>query len=112
MLVAAIHVLTLSAVATAILYSAVLLRLLALRNAAALPAHFNFKEVPNTRGATAVITARDEADSIGACLRSILADAAVERVIVVDDHSTDATGELAKKEAEADARVWVLSAPD
>ncbi len=106
----AVHVLTLSAMATAILYAAVLLRLLALRNAAALPGPF--KEAPNTRGATVVIAARDEAESIVECLRSILADAAVERVIVVDDHSTDATAELAGKEAEADARVWVLSAPD
>lgn len=104
----AVHVLTLSALATAILYAAVLLRLRALRSAAVLPRPF--KEAPKTRGATVVIAARDEAKSIVDCLRSILADAAVERVIVVDDHSTDATAELARKEA--DARVWVLSPPD
>ncbi len=107
---ATIHVLTLSALAAAILYAAVLLRLWALRGAAVLPGPF--EEAPKTRGATVVIAARDEAESVVECLRSILADAGVEQVIVVDDHSTDGTAELARKEAGADARVRVLSAPD
>jgi glycosyltransferase involved in cell wall biosynthesis len=98
------------ALATAILNAAVLFRLRALPSTAVLPGPFD--EAPNARGATVVIAARDEAESIVECLRSILADAAVERVIVVDDHSTDATAEFASKEASADARVRLLSAPD
>jgi chlorobactene glucosyltransferase len=59
-----------------------------------------------------VIPARDEARNIERCLRSVLATThpAVE-VIVVDDHSHDGTGGLARAVAESDARVRVIVPP-
>ncbi len=52
--------------------------------------------------------ARDEADSIAACLRSLLAQdyAGPLRVILVDDRSSDGTGAIAR--AVADPRLHVL----
>ncbi|HUX34911.1 MAG TPA: glycosyltransferase family 2 protein, partial [Gemmatimonadaceae bacterium] len=57
-----------------------------------------------------VIPARDEARNIERCLRSVLATTHpwVE-VIVVDDHSRDGTGGLARAIAESDARVRVIA---
>lgn len=59
-----------------------------------------------------IVPARDEARNIADCLRSILATAhpAVE-VLVVDDHSADGTGALARDIAARDPRVRVLDAP-
>ena len=66
-----------------------------------------------------IIPARNEARNIGSCLRSVLGSQypALE-VLVVDDHSTDGTGELARTIAADDAarhdgrmRVRVLEAP-
>lgn len=66
-----------------------------------------------------IIPARNEARNIGPCLRSVLGSQypALE-VLVVDDHSTDGTGELARTIAADDAarhdgrmRVRVLEAP-
>jgi len=53
-----------------------------------------------------VIPARDEADRIGPVLRALAVDPDVHEVLVVDDHSTDTTAELA---GELGARV--LTAP-
>lgn len=59
-----------------------------------------------------VIPARDEARNIERCLRSVLATTHPEvEVIVVDDHSSDGTGGIARAIAESDARVRVI-APD
>jgi chlorobactene glucosyltransferase len=57
-----------------------------------------------------VIPARNEARNIERCLRSVLATThpAVE-VIVVDDHSADGTGGLARAVGEDDARVRVIT---
>ncbi len=59
---------------------------------------------------TAVIPARDEADVIGANLASLLAQdyGGPFCVIVVDDHSNDATSDIARA---AGSRVTVLRAP-
>jgi len=59
-----------------------------------------------------VIPARDEARNIERCLRSVLATShpALE-VIVVDDHSSDGTGGLARAVAESDVRVRVIVPP-
>ena len=60
-----------------------------------------------------IVPARNEARNIEACMRSILASRwpALE-LIVVNDHSTDGTGEIARRLAASDARVRVLDAPD
>ena len=56
-----------------------------------------------------VIPARNEAHNIERCIRSVLATAypAVE-VIVVDDHSTDGTGDIARSIAATDKRLKVV----
>jgi chlorobactene glucosyltransferase len=60
-----------------------------------------------------VIPARNEARNIERCLRSVLtATYANLEVIVVDDHSTDGTGDLARAIAAGDPRVRVIANPD
>ena len=59
-----------------------------------------------------IVPARDEARNIGECLRSILTTTYPRaEVIVVDDHSTDGTGDIARTIAATDPRVRVLSPP-
>ena len=60
-----------------------------------------------------IVPARNEARNIDACVRSILATTwpAIE-VIVVDDHSSDGTGEIARHVATKDPRVNVIDNPD
>ena len=60
-----------------------------------------------------VIPARNEARNIEACVRSVLAaDYPRLEVIVVDDHSTDGTGDLVRRMAEQDPRLRLVPAPD
>ena len=68
---------------------------------------------PDAPRVAVVIPARDEARNIGDCVRSVLATGypALE-VIVVDDHSHDATGAIARELAAADPRLRVLANPD
>jgi chlorobactene glucosyltransferase len=63
--------------------------------------------------ASVIVPARNEARNIGDCLRAILASTypALE-VIVVDDHSTDATRAIAEDVAASDPRVHVVANPD
>ena len=58
---------------------------------------------------TVVIPARDEARNIERCLRSVVTSRypALD-VIVVDDHSTDGTGDIARAAARGDPRVRVI----
>lgn len=58
-----------------------------------------------------VVPARDEAAGIGACVASLLAQdyPGKLRVIVVDDGSTDGTGDLARAAAGGDARLTVIA---
>jgi len=59
-----------------------------------------------------IVPARDERRNIERCVGSILSTTypAVE-VIVVDDHSTDGTGDLARRMASADPRLRVIENP-
>src|SRR5688572_14084524 len=61
---------------------------------------------------TIVIPARDEAHNIARCLRSAMANhyPALE-IIVVDDHSTDGTGDFARVTAGNDSRVRIIVPP-
>ena len=59
-----------------------------------------------------VIPARNEEYDIAPALRSILKQEGVDlEVIVVDDHSTDRTGEIVDRIAQSDPRVTVLHGP-
>lgn len=66
-----------------------------------------------------IIPARNEAHNIARCLTSVLSTTyPMMEVIVVDDHSTDGTGEIARRIANADvvngfgfSRVRVMDAP-
>jgi chlorobactene glucosyltransferase len=61
---------------------------------------------------TVIIPARDERRNIAACVRSVLSSTypALE-VVVVDDHSTDGTGALAREAGAGDRRLCVLEPP-
>jgi glycosyltransferase involved in cell wall biosynthesis len=59
---------------------------------------------------TALIPARNEAPTIAVALESALATGA-RRVIVVDDHSTDATPDIVEALAANDERIQLLRAP-
>lgn len=60
-----------------------------------------------------VLPARNEAIHIAACIRSIRASTWPDlELIVVDDHSTDGTGVLAREAAADDPRVKIVNAPD
>lgn len=60
-----------------------------------------------------IIPARNERRNIERCVRSVLTAAYPSfEVIVVDDHSTDGTGDVARAIAAEDARVRVVSAED
>jgi hypothetical protein len=59
-----------------------------------------------------VIPARNEAHNLAACLAAVgAAGDAVREILVVDDHSEDATAAIAAEAAGRDARVRVLRAP-
>ncbi|HET7849300.1 MAG TPA: glycosyltransferase [Pseudolabrys sp.] len=61
-----------------------------------------------------IVPARDEAENIGACLKTLVAQdypAASLRILVVDDHSGDATAAIAARLAESRPHVTVLRSP-
>jgi chlorobactene glucosyltransferase len=69
---------------------------------------------PTAPSVTIVIPVRDEAGNIGPCLRCALEQdypAAQLKVVVVDDHSCDATMALAAQAARADPRVTLMRSP-
>jgi chlorobactene glucosyltransferase len=60
-----------------------------------------------------IIPARNEARNIERCVRSVLSTRYPSlEAIVVDDHSTDGTGALARAIGEIDARLRVIAAPE
>ncbi|MEO7367646.1 MAG: glycosyltransferase, partial [Gemmatimonadaceae bacterium] len=60
-----------------------------------------------------VIPARDEARNIERCVRSVLMSTYPKlEVIVVDDHSSDGTGDIARSIASSDARLNVIDNED
>jgi chlorobactene glucosyltransferase len=62
---------------------------------------------------TVIIPARDEEQDIGAALQSVLDQQDVDlEIIVVNDHSSDRTGEIADAMAAADRRLRVMHNPD
>jgi chlorobactene glucosyltransferase len=62
---------------------------------------------------TVIVPARDEARSIGRCVRSILDNRYPHlELIVVDDHSTDGTAEVARAAAAGDPRLTIVANPD
>lgn len=72
------------------------------------PAHIS-GEAPSL---SVIVPARNEARHIGACVRSILSTNYPQlSVIVVDDHSTDGTAELARTESAGDTRLTVTRPP-
>lgn len=60
---------------------------------------------------SAVIAARDEGKTLLACLQSVLEQDGVSQVVLVDDHSSDNTLDLAQDLARSNPRLLVLSAP-
>ena len=76
---------------------------------------FVLRAPPRPRGRPSVailIPARDEAERIGACLDAALASEGVDfEVIVLDDHSSDATAEIVRARAARDPRLRLAEAP-
>lgn len=77
-----------------------------------------FYRVPRKTGGTGrpavsvLIPARDEQRSIGACIEAALASEGVDlEVVVMDDHSRDATPEIVRALAERDPRLRLETAP-
>lgn len=68
---------------------------------------------PNAPTLSVIVPARNEAVNIARCVTSLLRSTypALE-VIVVDDHSTDDTGRLAREAGGTDARLRVVTVPD
>lgn len=63
---------------------------------------------PGPERVSVLLPVRDEAGRVAACLRSVLAQAGVAEVLVLDDGSTDGTAAVAVATAGADPRVQVL----
>jgi hypothetical protein len=60
-----------------------------------------------------IIPARNEEEDLASCLNSILQQEGVDlEIIVVNDHSTDCTGEIADEMARSDSRIKVLHNPE
>jgi cellulose synthase/poly-beta-1,6-N-acetylglucosamine synthase-like glycosyltransferase len=76
--------------------------------------HSSHNDEVEGEGLTVCIPARNEASNIEACLQAVLANRGVAdlRVVVLDDGSTDSTGEMASALAKIDSRVQVIAGGD
>ena len=70
------------------------------------------RRVPAGLGVSVIVPARDEAANIGACLAALRSssEAGIE-ILVVDDHSSDATPAIVAAHAAEDARVRIVTPP-
>jgi len=69
---------------------------------------------PPSRSPKAVdvlVPMRDEEENVEECLAALLAGSAPLRIVVLDDNSSDGTGELARRMGAVDPRVSVLTVP-
>jgi len=86
----------------------------------ATPSLEDFSDIAPTGSASAdvprvsvILPARNEAEHIAACVRSVLSTTWPNlELIVVDDHSTDGTAALAREGASGDLRMTLVSAPE
>lgn len=71
-------------------------------------------DVPDSLAVSVLLPVRNEAPRVEACLRALLAQQGVPHleVVVLDDASTDGTGEIVRALAGADPRVRVLTGGD
>lgn len=70
-------------------------------------------EASSLERVSVVLPARNEAEHIVACIETLRRTTWPNvEIIVVDDHSTDGTGDLAREAARGDARVKIVEAPD
>jgi chlorobactene glucosyltransferase len=68
---------------------------------------------PNPERVSIVLPARNEAEHIVACLEALRATTWPNiEIVVVNDHSSDGTGELARTAAGTDPRISIVEAPD
>jgi len=86
-------------------------QLRALRKAPSLNLNVNARPC-SSNDVTVVVAARNEADNLAQCVKSIVNQDSVQKVIIVDDHSTDRTLQVAEKLASTHPQVAVFSAPD
>ena len=64
----------------------------------------------NNDNFTIVIAARNEANNIGACLKSLLSQSKLPHAIIVaDDHSTDGTEEIVKEFARSNLLIQYVN---
>lgn len=68
--------------------------------------------LPQGVSVTVVLAARDEASNVGACLASLLDQEGVEKIVFVDDHSSDETLSIAQHIGAQTPRLQVVSAPE
>lgn len=80
------------------------------------PSLDSISDVPPSQGAprvSVILPARNEASHIADCVRAIRRSTWPDlELVVIDDHSTDGTGDLARSAAEGDPRVVIIPAPD
>lgn len=86
----------------------------AFKQRSGLPLLKNAAETEDLPKVSVIVPARDEADNIGRCLTSLIAQDYPNdrmRIVVVDDDSSDATADIVAEFAKRDKRVALLRSP-